>query len=91
MILTIAQYYVAIETAILFLTRDVGLTSVQAREEVERLFAAPRVPRLRASYLTMSRVGATFAVNRAMRSSIFMSFENALNNATSDAPYAIEA
>lgn len=82
MILTIAAYYEARATAALFLVRDCGLTAAQAQEELGRLFAAPRVPRLRASYLIMSRVGATFAVSRAMRSSMFMSFENALNQAT---------
>lgn len=55
-----------------------GFSVAQANEELSRLFAAPMVPVLRDHYVfRMSRVGASFTLNRAQRIHIFEAFEAA--------------
>lgn len=65
-----------------FATREGLLTAQQATEELGNLFASPLRIRLEDSYLTMSRIGSSFTLNRAQRKKIYMIFANAVNHAT---------
>lgn len=82
-VLTATQALVAKSTFIGFAIRDIGLTRAQATEEVARLFANPVRPVKREHYLTVFRAGAPFTLTRAARQSVYMTFENAINHATS--------
>lgn len=60
-----------------FAIRDLGMTSSQAAEELARLQQCST----RDQYRRISRVGASFVVDRARRDSIWSSYENAQNHA----------
>jgi hypothetical protein len=72
-------------TFIGFAQRDCGLTAAQAAWEFDNVLTANGHAVLRDFYLHTSRVGAPFAMNRAERRSLFMSFENAQGHAYFDA------
>ena len=71
------------EIMVNFLQRDFGFSESEARQELEFLFSNS-LPVTRDYYRTVSRVGATVALNRKLRDDIWESLENAKNHASFD-------
>lgn len=84
MILNLFQSQECRRVMIGFLMRDHGFTQEQAINELQYLFVSQTVTGSEGQYLTRSRVGATKALSRGLRISIFQSFKNAINHATFD-------
>lgn len=69
------------EIIVNFLQRDFAFTESEARQELEVLFINNR-PVVRDYYLTVRRVGLKAIGNRAVRASIYETFNNTQNHST---------
>lgn len=76
------NYYIVTETApeifMGFLVRDFGFKLKEAEAEMNLVHSVPN----RECYIRASRKGATVALNRKLRHSIYSAYENAINHAT---------
>lgn len=66
---------------IAFAQRDLGLSASHAAWEYDNKLTANGHALLRDFYLHTSRIGAPFAMTRAERHSLYLTFENALGHA----------
>lgn len=78
--LTINQQFAARETFVKFAKRDHGLSFEQAHEEYNRMMATPSRIATKESYVRGSRVGASFAISRREKLSLYLTLENAINH-----------
>jgi len=64
-----------------FVLRETALTREEAAYEFENFLTINGQVRTKESYMTVSRIGANFQMNRLARIGAYATFENAMNHA----------